>query len=141
MAKSTTVISGTDLGVYTGTGTPALLSAATSCAINISRDMRDTSNKDSASWKKVLPGQKSWTVSSENLYIPSATNGYYVMFQAMVAGTAIVLTWKTTNASDIIFSGTAYIASLSKTSPNEGNVSYSVNFQGDGAITPTDPGT
>jgi TP901-1 family phage major tail protein len=139
-ARSTGVINGTDLGVYLG-GSPALIAAATSCTINLNRDMRDTSNKDSAGWKKVLPAQKSWTVSVEGLFIPAGTNNYYTLYTALIAGTALTVTWKvgTNTTGDIAYSGTAYLTSLSKSAPNEGNVTFSANFQGDGAITPTDP--
>lgn len=139
-ARSTGVINGTDLGLYVA-GSPTLLGASTSCTINLNRDMRDTSNKDSAGWKKVLPGQKSWTVSAEGLFIPNGTNNYYTLYTAWAAGTALTLTWKVISnpTGDMSYAGTAYITSLSKNAPNEGNVTYSVSFQGDGAITPTDP--
>lgn len=141
MAKTSTVLNGTDLGVYTGSS-PTIIGAATSCQITQNRDMRDTSNKDSSGWKKVLPGQKSWTVSTDGLYIPGGTNNYYTLYTAWAAGTALTLTWKSSsNASDYSFSGVAYITSISLNGPLEGNATYSVTFQGDGAITPVDPGT
>lgn len=137
-ARSTGVISGTDLGVYLSS---TLIGASTSCSISLSRDMRDTSNKDSAGWKKVLPAMKSWTVSCEGLFIPGGTGNYYSLYTSWAAGTALTISWKVTSntAGDITYSGTAYITSLAKSGPNEANVTYSVSFQGDGAITPTDP--
>lgn len=138
MARTNTIINGTDLGVYTGSGSPVLIGLATNCSITLNRDMRDVSNKDSAGWKALLTGQKNWQVSTEGLYNPSSTNGMIAMYNAWYAGTLLTLTMKN-STQDWYWSGTAYITSLQINAPNEGNVTYSVTFQGTGAITMTDP--
>jgi predicted secreted protein len=138
MARTNAVINGTDLGVYTGTVTPTIIGLATSCTLTLNTDMRDTSNKGSAGFKAVLPGQKNWTISTEGLYNPSTTNSFITLYSAWLAGTALTLTWKN-STQDYYWSGTAYITSLSQNAPLEGNVTWSVSFQGTGAIVMTDP--
>ena len=138
MARTNAVLNGTDLGVYTGVS-PVLIALATTCTLNVNRDMRDTSNKDSAGWKQVLTGQRSWTVTAECLYNPSSTNGWgATLYAAWKDGTLLTLTIKN-GTQDYYWSGTAYITSMSMNAPNEGNVTYSVSFQGTGALTQTDP--
>jgi len=141
MARPNAIIHGTDMGVYTGTGTPVLIALATTCQLTFNRDVRDTSNKDSAGYKTVLPGMKNWSVSSEGLYNPGSTNGLKALYDAWTAGTLLTLTFKsaTTSTQDFNWSGTAYITSLTMNAPNERNITWSVNFQGTGAITCTDP--
>ena len=137
MARTNTIINGTDLGVYIG-GSPTLIGLATTCTLSMNTDMRDTSNKGSAGFKAVLPGQKNWTVTTEGLYNPSTTNSYITLQAAWFANTALSLRWYNSN-QDYYWSGTAYISALSQNAPNEGNVTWSVTFQGSGALSVTDP--
>lgn len=137
MARTNTIINGTDLGVYTGSS-PTLIGLATTCTMTLNTDMRDTSNKGSAGFKAVLPGQKSWTISTEGLYNPYTTNSYITLYNAWVGGTSLSLRFYNSN-QDYYWSGTGYITSLSQNAPLEGNVTWSVTFQGSGAITMTDP--
>jgi TP901-1 family phage major tail protein len=139
MARTNAIINGTDLGVYDG-GT--LIALSTTCTMTLNRDMRDTSNKDSAGWKTGLPGQKSWTISTEGLYNPSSTKGMITLFNAWTLGTVLTITVKeagTPGTQDYYWSGTAYVTSLSANAPNEGNVTFSCTLQGTGAWAMTDP--
>jgi predicted secreted protein len=106
--------------------------------MTVNRDMRDTSNKDSAGWKKILPGQKNWSISVEALYNPAGTNNFSTLYTAWAAGTALTVTVKN-GTQDWYWSGTCYITSLSMNAPNEGNASLTAQFAGDGALTQTDP--
>lgn len=137
MARTNTIINGTDLGVYLG-GSPTLIALATSCNLTLNREMRDITNKDSSGYKKVLPGMKSWTVTTEGLYNPSTSNSFITLYSAWTGGTQLTLTWKN-SSQDYYYTGTAYITNLTQNAPLEGNVTWSVTFQGDGAITQQDP--
>lgn len=140
MAKTNAIINGTDLGVYLGTGTPTLIAIATSCSISFNTDLRDVSNKGSAGFKAVNTGQKSWTMNTDGLYNPSTASSFIALYQAWAAGTLLTLTWKQNNSTDYSWSGTGLITSLTQNAPLEGNVTWSVTFQGSGTITMTDPG-
>ena len=118
-----------------------LLGLSTSCSVTMNREMRDTSNKDTAGWKKVLPGQKSWTMSSEHLYNPSGNYNLAYLVGLWTNGTALTVNFKSVSAptQDYYFTGTAYITNVQMNAPNEGNVTYTIQLQGDGALTLTDP--
>lgn len=137
MARTNTILNGRDLGVYIESS-PQLIGLATTCTLSLATDMRDVSNKSSVGYKAVLPGQKSWTVSTEGLYNPSTGYSYIALYNAWTAGTELTLTLKN-STQDYYWSGKAYITSLSQNAPNEGNVTWSVSFQGTGALTMIDP--
>lgn len=139
-SRTNTILNGTDLGVYTG-ASPSLIGASTTCSLQLTRDTRDVSNKDSGGWKAVKTGQKSWSISTEGLYNPSGTNGYIALYNAWTAGTELTLTLKSAGnpTGDYYWSGSAVITSLQMNAPNEGNATFSVTFQGTGALTMTDP--
>ena len=140
MAASRTsgVINGTDLAVYNGSN---LIGVSTSCSISMSADMRDTSNKDTAGWKKVVPGQKSWTVSTEALLAHSVAYNFGYLYGLWYNKTALTIYVKSVSnpTGDYYWTGTAYINSLNLTAGNEQNATFSVSLQGDGALTQTDP--
>lgn len=140
MAASRTsgVLNGTDLALYNNT---YLIGTSTTCSLSVSADMRDTSNKDSAGWKAVLVGQKSWTVSVEGLVAHSVSYNYAYLFGLWTNKTAVSVVLKSVSnaAGDYYWSGSGYITSLSMNAANEQNITYSLSIQGTGALTQTDP--
>lgn len=108
--------------------------------------MRDITNKDSAGWKAVLPGLKSWTcegaglvVMDENNEGGAATYGLAHLYSLIANKTRVTLKFKSTNTDDWYFQGYAYLSQASQDAPNEGNTTYSMSFTGDGALTLYDP--
>lgn len=127
------VINGTDLLVYIDASHP--IGYSTTCTIALNADMRDTSNKDSAGWKKVVPGQKNWTISCEALASYASTYNLKYLMDLILNKTAVSIKVSTANPSgDAVFSGTAYVTSCNVTAANEANGTLSVQFQGDGAL-------
>lgn len=136
MAKTSGVLDGTIWGLYSGAN---LLGLGTSCSLSLNTDLRDISNKDTAGWKKVLAGQKTWTMSGEHLAAFSETYNYTYLLNLQLNGTALTLAMKTNVATNWYMSGTAYITSIQVSAPNAQNTTFSIQFQGDGALTLTDP--
>jgi len=134
MAVTADVINGTDLLLYDNTHPFA---GSTTCSMQVSNDMRDTTNKDSAGWKTVLPGGRSWTISCEGLVSFDQTYNYVYLLNFIINKTRIALKFKTSNASDTYFSGYAYLTSISMDAGNNANTTFSAQFQGDGALTIT----
>ena len=137
-APTSGVINGTDLLVYIDS--THTIGYSTTCSLQLNCDMRDVSNKDSAGWKAVLPGQRNWTVSCEALAVMEKTTGgattynlKYLM-DCIVNKTAISLKFCTANTGDIVFSGSAYVTACSISAPNEANSTMSISFQGTGAL-------
>ena len=137
-AKTPGVINGTDFLVYIDATHPIGLS--TDCSITINRATRDTSNKDSGGWKTVLPGQREWTISCNALMAFDKTYNLTYLNALMIAGTVINIRFQTGNtAGDSYFTGTAYITSVNLSAANQSNATFSISFQGSGALSMTDP--
>jgi TP901-1 family phage major tail protein len=135
-APTTGVINGTDLLVYIDA--THTIGYSTTCSLALNADMRDTSNKDSAGWKAVLPGMKNWTVSCDALVIMTkSTYNLSYMMGLIVNKTLVNLQFATANAGDVIFAGTAYVTSCNLSAANEANATMSISFQGTGALSVT----
>lgn len=81
MAKRKSV-EGKDLMLFLDGKTIAL---ATSCTLNVSRNMDEASSKDDGSWRTVTPGDASWDLSADSLFSPDgddATNNQIAFAQA-----------------------------------------------------------
>lgn len=129
---TTGIINGTDLFVSVG-GTQ--VTHATSCSVSFSMETRDASTKDSAGYKEVLEGQRSWTIDAEGMTALDATYGFEELFAAWVARTALTVKFSTGDATDQFYQGMAYITSLSADAGVEDTSTFSVSFEGTGTIT------
>jgi TP901-1 family phage major tail protein len=139
MAATTGIINGTDLLVYTGNGaTPEVFTAvthSTSASISWTMDVRDASTKDSGGYKESLEGQRSWTIECEGMTAFDASNGFEALYAIWVARDTVTVKFGTDQSEDQAYSGTCYITSLSVDSGVEDSSSFSVSFEGTGAIT------
>jgi hypothetical protein len=142
---TTGIVNGTNFRIYLNTGsglTP--VAYATSCSLDMSRDLRESVTKDSTGggqtgWRTIRPGQKSGTLSAEGLFAMDADSNANLkpatdLFNAYANGTLI--TWRfTTDASgDDFLSGSCYITGLSLNAGAEEDSTYSFNGEVDGTI-------
>ena len=97
-------------------------------------DLRDTTNKDTAGWKTVLPGLQSWTMETSGLVTFSINYNYGYLMALVLNKTLVTLNFKTANAGDFYYSGTGYLQNISVDSANQANVTYSASFVGTGAL-------
>ena len=133
---TTGVINSTAFGVYVFSTTFKIIGHMTDASFSFSHEPRDITTKDSAGYRALLEGLRSWTVSSSNLFAFDATYGIADLRTAAAARTQVTLRWGTQASGDAYHEGTAYISSLEESSPGaEDNVSFSVTFEGTGAIT------
>ena len=130
---------------------------ATSHSLSISADTKETSTKDSGGkWQTSEVGIISWTASSENLYANEAEGmTYSELFNAMVDRTEIdavfTLEGNSTNLEtgdkeDKVptggwtpkaksgYQGKVIITSIELNAPNGEDASFTVQFQGTGAL-------
>lgn len=88
MAKRKSV-EGKDLMLFLDGKTIAL---ATSCTLNVSRNMDEASSKDDGSWRTVTPGDAQWDLSTDSLFSPDEKDdeskqiGFAEIFAALVEG-------------------------------------------------------
>ena len=135
---NTDLVKGSILLVYIG-ATP--LAFSKSSDLSISADAIDTSNKMSGNFKSSLQGVISWTISSDFLYTQVALDSNFdTLFASMLAGTAIdVIVGTTADATAFVmakglYSGKAYISSLTLKAGDTDVASCSVSLTGSGAL-------
>jgi TP901-1 family phage major tail protein len=124
-------VNGTLLRVYVG---GVAVANTTSASIETSMSGRDTTTKDSAGWKEIMEGLREWTISGDYLFEEAAAYGYTDLFALITARTSVVLIFSSEVTGDKIYTGTAYLTSLSKEAPMEETVSGSYTFEGTGAL-------
>ena len=137
-------LNGTDLGVYVG-GT--LIAYSTNATINMNHSPRSTTNKESAGWEENMEGLRNWDVSCDALYAWLDPAGSAIsnetlseIFTGYLATRAsFTLTFGVTSSGpgDTKYTGTAWLTSASLTAPLEDTATFSVSFQGSGALTQT----
>lgn len=152
---------GTNLMLFVGQGTPTTyksIAHATSHSLNISAETQDISSKDYGKYGASSVNKITWNITSENLM----TTDYDTLFDLMVAGNPIPITWgERSQASSIdelsdatpavneyspkttaiTYTGKAIITSLNANAPNGDNATYTVELQGVGAITKVPAGS
>ena len=128
------------------------LACATSCSVNISSDDIDVSCKDSAGFNSSIPGRITWTASSDNLFV---LDEFDKLVDAMLNKTVLTLAFATvgnwgsktapdaeghvvpeggwTSASDM-YTGQVTISSIDLTADNGSVATYTVQFNGHGAL-------
>lgn len=129
------IMNGTLIGMYVNGSTK--IANAVSHDMDLSMAVRDTTNKDGAGWKTGLGGLKSWSCSAEAMFDQSAVYTFDQLMALFEARTAIVVYLSTGITGDKKYSGSALLTSLKRTAPLEDNVTFSVSFEGTGALTET----
>tara|TARA_R110002110_G_scaffold284058_1_gene498189 strand:+ start:84 stop:536 length:453 start_codon:yes stop_codon:yes gene_type:complete len=145
MAVQDGQLNGTELGVYIG-GT--LIAYSTSATLNMNHSTRSTSSKESGGWEDNMEGMRNWDVSCDALYAWLDPAGSAIsnstlsdMFTAYIATRAsFTLTFGSTSTTGVGFTkytGDAWMTSASISAPLEDTATFSVSFQGSGALTQT----
>ena len=125
------------------------LALATSCSLELSIEPFDVTSKDSGSWASSVPGMKSFSMSTENLYCPD----YDRLLALAIARTPLTLYWIPSHNTEALnqvthtptlseggntykfLMGTAWINNVSATASNNEAANYSVQFTGTGMLT------
>ena len=128
------ILNGTLAKIQVGGTTIAHL---TSNSLTFDMSTRDASTKDSAGWKEALEGQKSFSGSAEGFFAEDASYGYGDLYTVFINRTLVTVTWTTDVAGDMEYSGSCYVTSLEKTDGLEESSTFSVSFEGTGAVTQT----
>ena len=105
-------IAGKDIFLYIGN---ILVGCAMEASINIDVEMLEAACKGFNSWKKVKPGQKSWSISLRGIYrlydaTESLTNfGVVDLFDAIVGDEMLTIKFGTAVTGDTQFTGDVYL--------------------------------
>jgi len=102
--------------------------------LTVSMDTIETTDKDSAGWKKFEDGDKSWTCSGSANLDWTATENASTFFANLVTGDAIA--FDVGSANDVKFySGSGLLTEWSLEGPRNGLATFSYSVQGTGALT------
>lgn len=124
-------------------GTPVVVADhVTDLSVSVSTETRDTTSKNNAGYRALLPGLKTLTVNFTAFYAGDATNGYDELMTDFLAGNkqdvkvcSYDFNGDTEEVGDkeIVFE--AYITSLELSAGTEDNASYTCTLECVSAIT------
>ena len=101
-------------------------------SLEMSAETIDTTVKTTGGWASKIPGIKSWTSSCDGVYFVDDA-GLEAAQTAFMNGTAVSLEFS--NSNGLTYSGQAVITSMSVEAGQEDIVSYTISFEGTGALT------
>ena len=139
------ILNGTELKVYSA-GTTNLVAFAQNCTLNVNHSPREITNKESGGFKEILEGLRDFSIDIDGAYAWTNASGV-----ALTDGADDVLETNVLNArqavsfifgdtastSDISYSGSGYITSVSLTGGTEDTATYSLTIEGTGVLTQT----
>jgi len=135
------ILNGTDLFLKIGTtdGGELIVAHATSCSLDVSMDERDITTKSSGGWKEIGGGLKSWSLSTDALYeaVANAGNEFDELYAHLDSRNELFVEFTRTTplSTEYIYTGKAYITSLSLSGGVEDSATYSISLVGTGVLT------
>jgi predicted secreted protein len=125
-------VNGTTI-IYTHAGTP--LALMTNTTLNINQDLPDATTKDSAGWADHISGLRDWSIDVEGLASFVGTTGNADILASMITARAsVAVKFAPTTATQIRFSGTVNLASLSIGAQMEAAATVSGSLTGKGTL-------
>lgn len=131
---STGFVNGSDFGVFVD---DTLISTATECQLQLTKNMIVVNNKDSGRSAEYMPGRGDGTVSGTARIKYAAGFGFSDLFALYKNDTKVTIRYSNDEAGDEEYSFDAYISELSRTDPDDDNSTLSFTFQKTGDITET----
>lgn len=113
-----------------------VIAGTKSCNISYSRDLPDTSTKDSEGCAENMYGQASFEGSFDGLYDPTHVYGAEEVFDALKNKTGGVVEFANIDGTGggLMLRGNANFSNISWTAENEQPTAYSGSFKGNGAL-------
>ena len=133
------VVNGTLIAIYKDvSGTLTKIANATSNDFDITKDMIDVTNKDSAGWKEFIVGEGGWTMNIDGMFEEDggvSTISWKDIYTDLAAGTAITALMTSNVSGDIKLSGSSFFSNLTLSAPNNDVTTFTASLQGTGALT------
>ena len=139
------ILNGTEIKVYS-TGTTNLVAFAQNCTLNVNHSPREITNKESAGFKEILEGLRDFSIDIDGAYAwtnaagDALTDGVDDVLETNVLNARQAVTFifgDTQSTSDISYSGSGFITSVSITGGTEDTATYSMSIEGTGVLTQT----
>ena len=140
MPATTTILNTSAAKLYIGAyGSSDAVALSTDAQLNTTMDPRDITNKDSAGWRQLLEGLRSWSMSASFFVLTTSNWGWRDYVAAWLGRTPLTIYFQAgANDGDYYYIGSCYATSGNLSSPNaEDSVVSDVNFEGTGALTET----
>ena len=137
---STGITNGTLIAIYKDvSGTLTKIANATSNDFTITKDMIETTNKDSAGAKEFIAGEYGYTMSVEGMFEEDASVGSLLSWKEimtdLMAGTVVTIVMTSNVSGDLKLSGSALFSDLKLTAPHNAVSTFTASIQGTGALT------
>lgn len=138
---TTNPVNGTLIAIYKDvSGTLTKIANATSNDFDITKDMLDITNKDSAGWKEYLVGLGGWTMKIDGMFEEDASVGaggqsWKDIITDMLAGTSVTVVMTSSVTGDQKLSGSAFFSNMTLAAPLNAVSTFSASLQGNGALT------
>lgn len=132
------IIQGRDVFLFVGS---VAVGCAKEASISVSVAAEDASCKATAGWAEFLPGQKSWTASTNGIKRiftdPDDDTNYSEtqFFAALTGATKLTIKFGTTTTGEQYYTGDCYITSFEAAAPENGAATFAVELTGTGALT------
>ena len=139
------ILNGTEIKVYS-TGTTNLVAFAQNCTLNVNHSPREITNKESGGYKEILEGLRDFSIDIDGAYAwtnaggTALTDGVDDVLETNVLNARQAVTFifgDTASTSDISYSGSGFITSVSITGATEDTATYSLSIEGTGVLTQT----
>jgi len=139
------ILNGTEIKVYS-TGTTNLVAFAQNCTLNVNHSPREITNKESGGFKEILEGLRDFSIDIDGAYAwtnasgTALTDGIDDVLETNVLNARQAVTFifgDTASTSDISYSGSGFITSVSLTGGTEDTATYSMSIEGTGVLTQT----
>jgi predicted secreted protein len=137
---TTGITNGTLIAIYKDiSGTLTKIANATSNDFSITKDMIETTNKDSAGAKEYIAGEYGYTMSVEGMFEEDASVGAGISWKEIItdllAGTSVTIVMTSNVSGDLKLSGSAFFNDLNLTAPQNDVATFTASIQGTGALT------
>ena len=116
-------------------GTPVVINHALNNDFNVTVDNRETTSKDSTTFKDFEPTFIQVESSGEFLYADNATTGFAALWANIIAGTKVATEFSPVVSGNKKYAGTAFCTSLGAAAPNGDNATFSASFLFSGTVT------
>jgi predicted secreted protein len=137
---TTGITNGTLIAIYKDiSGTLTKIANATSNDFTITKDMIETTNKDSAGAKEYIAGEYGYTMSVEGMFEEDGSVGALISWKEimtdLLAGTSVTIVMTSNVTGDLKLSGSAFFNDLKLTAPQNAVSTFTASIQGTGALT------
>jgi predicted secreted protein len=138
------ILNGTELKVYSGTGSQTnLVAFAQNCTLTVNQSVREITNKESAGFKEILEGLRDFTIDVDGAYAWSNASNSPISDGADDLIDTNVLTNRqpvsftfgdNQTTGDNNYTGSGFITSMSLTGGTEDTATYSFTIEGTGVL-------